>query len=655
MKLATLRGCVNHAHPASPFSDSLSPLGLGAFQDNRAGVDRAYLKGLHVGSYKPAFQPFLQAAARVAGVWEDLHVETRECMPWGWCETCRAGDAQVRVTVTIPHAARLSVAIAPVSGRCDGFAFDGAVRAEMGTLEVRQRAAPELVLHRQVHNVFLKTECSFDLHFRIPGARITACDSRFPDAETVWSDAGGPFRRFRVEVPVAPDGSAELVMELQIDDTLVPVGILASSAERWQNWIDRLPCPEPATEFWKQRFLQAVQVVASAAVRMPGYGNFGEEVTALASVSNWSSSAFFWDHIFSSGVLGLMEPDWQESAIRCHTRHATRARITPGILLAFPLYGDADNLGDCYAPIAAWSIMKAPHMAGDTDRLRAVYPFLKANVDSWFLAADRDGDGIPEWRNTGNPADNSPLYDAYAPKPGATCFPIPPFVSVNLCAYLLMEMRCLREIARRVGLADDAIAWEERASKMDRYILENLWDENDLFFYDRTPDGGVTRIKTFFGLLPLWAGVSLPVETARRAIEAHLLNPDEFWGAVPFPSVAYNEPSYDPSGYWRGRSWPHLYFWNTEILWAYGYHAEAAQAKRRFLELNACWAGPAENFPTDSNRIDEPGMLNYNWGAAALVFFLLKWHEQPLAMAGRSAAHGNASAQHEQWGCAPSA
>jgi hypothetical protein len=300
--------------------------------------------------------------------------------------------------------------------------------------------------------------------------------------------------------------------------------------------------------------------------------------------------------------------------------------MAPGILLAFPRYGESEHFSDCYAPIASWTLLKTWRMSGVRPDLAAIYPLLDSFHQRWFQVADRDGDGIPEWTNSGNPADDSPLYDRYAPKPGAGCFPIPPFLSVNLLSYLLMDARCLAEFAADLGLTADIARHRAQAERLERVLLERMWDPDALMFWDRTPEGEPVKVRTFFGLLPLWAGVRLPEAVAHQAVARLLLDPAAIGGEVPFPSVARDEPTYHSTGYWRGRAWPHTTLWNCEILSRYGFTTEADQVRDRVLRCYAAWNHLPENWPGDARDIHKTGMPNYTWGASALVHFLTGWH-----------------------------
>jgi hypothetical protein len=93
-------------------------------------------------------------------------------------------------------------------------------------------------------------------------------------------------------------------------------------------------------------------------------------------------------------------------------------------------------------------------------------------------------------------------------------------------------------------------------------LVERLWDEERGLFLDWAEPGGVRpAVATWSSLAPL-ALPDLPEPIGRRLVEEHLLNEDEFLTPVAPPSVAANEPSYEPGGnrgpirrYWRGPTW----------------------------------------------------------------------------------------------------
>jgi len=155
-------------------------------------------------------------------------------------------------------------------------------------------------------------------------------------------------------------------------------------------------------------------------------------------------------------------------------------------------------------------------------------------------------------------------------------------------------------------------------------------------FYD-VSEGTHTKfsgVKTPNMFLPLWAGVPLPVSEVQRIVEGHMLNPNEFFRALPFPSLSYDNPKYDPAGYWRGRIWPHFVYWMAQTLWRSGYPKEAELTADRFLDMQKYKPWFMENFNSSPEGIsqswEQDSQPEYVWTAAAVLEFLLERYKDPL-------------------------
>jgi hypothetical protein len=115
-------------------------------------------------------------------------------------------------------------------------------------------------------------------------------------------------------------------------------------------------------------------------------------------------------------------------------------------------------------------------------------------------------------------------------------------------------------------------------------LVERLWDEQQGLFLDAVSPGGARPgVKTWASLAPL-ALPDLPEEIGRRLVEEHLLNEREFWTPVAPPSVAIDEPSYEPEQsrgpirrYWRGPTWVNSAWLVWLGLRRLGYEAAAQQ------------------------------------------------------------------------------
>jgi hypothetical protein len=651
----TLLNCVDYTDEYTLFSDYFSAIALSPAPSDALGVHRLYYKALNEGSVLPAMEPLARPFLRSrGGDWEHVAALGCESFHNGWTQMGATAHYLVKQHVRFLDVGTVRIiweieSASESNAGVPEFCVLGAIyprQAELvaGGLEVD---AARMTLVKRYRNIFLKKDASFftrmTWHFAHGagaggGFRSDEAIPSLAPSDTGWKRELQNSAKATWCFPATPHHTetgwrVELTIALTVGETLAETPEPAGAPDAPLPHFDyaSLPAPLVDTLYWRRKMRQAFVTIMGAGVQHPGYGTFSDSLGIPASITNWSSSVWFWDHFIGATVIGAFQPQWMKSAVRGVLRHTSGGRKGPGILLAFPTYGPDDHMMDCYAPVASWAVMKAWKARDARPDLETIYPLLAEHHTGWFTHCDRDGDGIPEWRNSGNPADDSPRFDPYAPTKGAACFPLPPFPSADLCAYLLMDARCLAEIARELGRDDESANWEKRAALLRRQLVEKHWDATGLMFHDLTPDGKMYKVKTFFGLLPLWADPQiLPAETAVAAIRKHLLNPAEFWGDIPFPSVAYDEPTYDPVGYWRGRTWGHVYFWNTEILRLHGFHEEAEEACRRYLRICAAHKEPMENFPSDPALLHKQCVRSYTWCGSALVFFLLGWHRKPI-------------------------
>ena len=115
-------------------------------------------------------------------------------------------------------------------------------------------------------------------------------------------------------------------------------------------------------------------------------------------------------------------------------------------------------------------------------------------------------------------------------------------------------------------------------------LVDRLWDERRGLFVDEAEPGALRpQAVTWASLAPL-ALPDLPEAIGRRLVEEHLLDPSQFLTPVAPPSVAANDPGYEPDGghglirrYWRGPTWINSSWMVWLGLRRLGYEAEAAR------------------------------------------------------------------------------
>jgi hypothetical protein len=355
-----------------------------------------------------------------------------------------------------------------------------------------------------------------------------------------------------------------------------------------------------------------------------GYRNgdkAGEYGQALASTCvpscNGFTRVFFWDSLFSAVALSKFEPELARGALASVFSRQLDNGFCPehGYNYHVP---QRDVIGAPQGPVAAWALDRyLRDHPDDTAFLTEMYPRLVRNHRYWTEQGDRDQDGLAEWTWSGQTADNSPLFDETSTAKG--CGWLPPIASVPLNAFLYRDALLLAGFAERLGRGQEADAYRASAGQRAEALLRICYVPEERRFWDYNHAvRRHCRVKTFYLFWPIWAGMPVPAETRQDLIENVLLASSSFFGDIPFPSVAYDEPSYEPTGYWRGRTWPHISYWLLEMLVAEGYTEAAAEAARRLL---AAWTREAtfpENLASDPGLYEAAGVGDYNWGIAAL-------------------------------------
>lgn len=236
------------------------------------------------------------------------------------------------------------------------------------------------------------------------------------------------------------------------------------------------------------------------------------------------------------------------------------------------------------APWYAWENWELYRDSGDRLFLEQMYASSRRFHDWYVSHRDIDNDGLCEW---GGHAILESVRDASAVVWDEVGWPAE-FDALDLNCMLVMEERALASMALELKLTSEAETWGMMADERAELIRQKMWDDESGFFYhiDRRDDdfsyaapNDLKRLE-IIGLLPLWAGVATKRQ-ATRIVSEHLLNPDEFWRPYGVPSLAANDPSYDPKGYWNGPVWVQ---WNDLVvrgLLDYGYTTEAQELTRR--------------------------------------------------------------------------
>jgi hypothetical protein len=338
--------------------------------------------------------------------------------------------------------------------------------------------------------------------------------------------------------------------------------------------------------------------------------------------------AFYWDTAFS--CLGASEFNLQacREALEAFTDNTSPRGGLPGTLCA------THRAGEGQAPVMAWSAWTVYRREKDAAWLRRVYPALSGYYHFW-MKYHSSSRGIPLYYNAGQAGDNDVRWDpVYGREMGNE--PLSGVEPPDLSAFFVTELRCLAKMAIELGLTGEASTWEHEADTLAQKVVEFFYFPEEAMFYDvyECTHDKFSGAKGPFLFIPLRAQVPLPAEEVKRIVEEHMLNPNEFFKTLPFPSVSYDHPKYDPNGYWRGRIWPHVVYWMIQTLWVSGYHAQAEETADRLLAMFQSTPWIYENYNSGSGEGWDPnkqiGFPDYNWSFSTLILILLERYKEPL-------------------------
>jgi putative isomerase len=410
----------------------------------------------------------------------------------------------------------------------------------------------------------------------------------------------------RLRVDASEDGRAILINitpRLGFNRWVPDVGtILESAARRWHEWF--AAAPEVAEEY-RSQYYYAWWIMRAGLISSRFYTT-REAMTPsmLKYVGIWQ-----WDNFFHALAYRHVEPRLAQDQLRILLDHQREDGMIPDAIhdegtvthLNFPVEGDVTK-----PPLFAWAAWKLYEHDGDREFLNEIYePVVRSN-NWWFEKNDVDGNGLCEY---GHPfssgLDDSPLWDDGMP-----------VESPDLNTYLCLQQEALSKIAQVLGEHEDAKMWAQRAENMAQRLIKVTWDDKaGLFWASR--NGARINVRTPFNLFPLLTG-RMPREIADRLV-AHLTDEAEFWPRYPVPTVALDDPKFDPLQMWRGPTWVNINYLLIEGLYRSGYTDLARELRHTTLELLGGQPDIYEYYHPQTGENPPSAASVFGWSAAIYI------------------------------------
>ena len=267
----------------------------------------------------------------------------------------------------------------------------------------------------------------------------------------------------------------------------------------------------------------------------------------------------------------------------------------------------------------SWIEWEYYRTTGDRSRLARVVPIL-ADYATWVIKNRRHANGHYFWSGWSSGMDNSPRSIANA-------F-YPPYSWVDCDANEALAARYLVKMAEAIGDEQTAERFRKLHQEIKELVNEEMWSEDDRFYWDLDEDGSFMKVMTVASFWPMWAKI-----TDERHVDgllAHLNNPTEFNRPHRVPTLAAKHPAYSPVGdYWRGSVWAPTNHMIVKGLTANGrYRAARAivcnhldNMSTVFQETGTVW----ENYAPERPAPGEPARADFvGWSADGPIAQLIE-------------------------------
>lgn len=442
-------------------------------------------------------------------------------------------------------------------------------------------------------------------------------DERDPDRQVPFLNGirvlKGKLRAEEEGCFVEPDARGEIyvavaamVLEISLEALLEQLGKAPEREEEaragLEEWVrecigEKLQAPAGLCE--QKVFFQAVSGLLFNLTQAPGY--LSGHLSSFPSRGGYPTH-FLWDSAFQNLAYEQMNPAIAKESILQLTDNIRPDGKIPQFLCSTwvrPL--------DSQPALVGWMAMRYfDEVDGeDIDFMKAVFEALVRN-NHWWLRQRMTRFGLifcDSGFETGQ--DDSPRFDEGT------------ILALDMNSYLVNQMRCTAELGRRLGREEEARQWDTKAEKLAALMVQYLYDpEQNLFFDACAVTGKRKPLITPAAFFPLWCGVPLAEEKIRRMITDWLLNPEKFFGEVPFPSVAYDQDCYDSHQWWRGPVWMSEAWILLETLKKYGFDEARMEAMRRLYDMILKDGCLHELFDSRTGE----GMGNAQQGWTAAVF-----------------------------------
>jgi hypothetical protein len=457
------------------------------------------------------------------------------------------------------------------------------------------------------------------------------------DANAASADAGfgelkiapGETKEFSLYIAAGADEKIARKLGADALKAVADNGALARAGRDWNGYLANLPkLNNPDYAALQMYYASAIALRKNRYVREQDGKFYDASFPARGGFNYFYQSDSCWN---SLGYLDI-KPEWA-------TGHAVPILAPPSIIMDPHFY---------------WSVWEMYSRTPDPGKRREfaklVYPLLKETYRVWTTQIDIDGDLLVATPNNWDDNPRADLVFRELPdRPGwnswwndlvkdSRDFALDDPASSSQLGYGAVVMG---RFAKILGKDDEAAHW---ARQFRRHVqaIDSLWDDKAGYWIVTYRGKLRDDVLTSSVLYPVFTGMARDPAKIKRVVEDHILNPAEFNGRFPIPTVAYNSPRYYKQmpphdkldgGLWRGNIWMPETWVVIKGLYKYGYEAQAEDIAGRLLDMmdhqDAQYPqfdfSPAEWY--DSRTGAAQNNRAFSWSSAVAMDYLLGNYE----------------------------
>lgn len=392
---------------------------------------------------------------------------------------------------------------------------------------------------------------------------------------------------------------------------------LKANKERWEGYLTKILRKDMKPEYDRIAVKAVVTLISNWRTHRGGLLHEGivPSHAAYYFVGFWA-----WDTWRFSAALAKFDPELAKDNIRAMFDYQQ-----PDGMIIDCIYTDPaeNNARDSKPPLVSWAVDEIFTHTNDTAFISEMYPQLMAYYKWWYNKRDHNRNGMCEYGSTDGTLeaaawesgmDNAIRFDdaKMLKNNGAEDAWSMDQESVDLNAYLALECKLLKKFASILGVTFDGPDYSSQ-------VADYFFDKEKGFFFDRRlKDGSFIQEPGCEAYTPLWTEVATADQV--KAMLPLLTDTAKFSTYIPFPTVAADNPKYNPRGYWRDPIWLDQTYFAIRGLRNYGYNKMADEYT---LQVFDRLQGLKEGAPIHENYGTHTGELlkapHFSWSSSHLL------------------------------------